>query len=135
MISMLIFSGMSKNRLLTFVSDNIPPSATAYWLLFGLAALSFLLTLPVQYIGQESGYPLMSYEMWFHGKYLTPSMYGLYYWRPPLFNLMIIPVAQLIGWDHMLVAARIVALTATISSALLLAWFVRRLFCDKTFAV
>ncbi len=61
-------------------------------------------------------------------------MYGMYYWRPPLYNLMIIPVAQLIGWDHMLVAARIVALTATISSALLLAWFVRRLFGDKTFA-
>jgi 4-amino-4-deoxy-L-arabinose transferase-like glycosyltransferase len=131
---MLIFSEMKKNLLLTFGSDNIRPSATAYWLLCGLAALSFLLTLPVQYIGQESVYPLMSYEMWFHGEYLTPSMYGVYYWRPPLYNLMIIPVAQLIGWDHMLVAARIVALTATISSALLLAWFVRRLFCNKTFA-
>lgn len=76
----------------------------------------------------------MSYEMWFYGKYLTPSMYGMYYWRPPLYNLMIIPVAQLIGWDNMLVAARLVTLTATISSALLLAWFARRLFGDKTFA-
>lgn len=76
----------------------------------------------------------MSYEMWFHGKYLTPVMYGMNYWRPPLYNLMIIPVAQLIGWDHMLVAARLVALTATLSSALLLAWFVRRLSGDKTFA-
>ncbi len=76
----------------------------------------------------------MSYEMWFYGKYLTPIMYGLYYWRPPLYNLMIIPVAQIIGPDHILVAARLVALTATISSALLLAWFVRRLFGDKTFA-
>ena len=76
----------------------------------------------------------MSYEMWFYGKYLTASMYGMYYWRPPLYNLMIIPVAQLIGWDNMLVAARLVTLTATISSALLLAWFVRRLFGDKTFA-
>ncbi len=113
---------------------RIPVSARAYWLLCGLAALSFLLTLPVQYIGQESVYPLMSYEMWFYGKYLTPSMYGMYYWRPPIYNLMIIPVAQLMGWDHMLVAARLVALTATLSSALLLAWFVRRLFGDKTFA-
>ena len=114
--------------------NRIPVSARAYWLLCSLAALSFLLTLPVQYIGQETVYPLMSYEMWFYGKYLTPSMYGMYYWRPPLYNLMIIPVAQLIGWDNMLVAARLVTLTATVSSALLLAWFVRRLFGDKTFA-
>ncbi|MGO9952163.1 MAG: ArnT family glycosyltransferase [Dissulfurispiraceae bacterium] len=113
---------------------GVPVSARTYWLIFSLAALSFLLTLPLQYIGQESVYPLMSYEMSFYSKYLTPSMYGMYYWRPPLYNLMIIPVAQLIGWDYMLVAARLVALTATISSALLLAWFVRRLFGDKTFA-
>jgi hypothetical protein len=73
-------------------------SARAYWLLCSFAALSFLLTLPVEYIGQETVYPLMSYEMWFYGKYLTPSMYGMDYWRPPLYNLMIIPVAQLIGW-------------------------------------
>ena len=113
---------------------SVPVPARVYWLLCILAASSFLLTLPVQYIGQESVYPIMSYEMWFYGKYLTPSMYGLCYWRPPLYNLMIIPVAQLIGWDQMLVAARLVALTATISSALLLSWFVRRLFGDKTFA-
>jgi len=113
---------------------RVPVSARAYWLLCSIASLSFLLTLPVQYIGQESSYPLMSYEMWFYGKYLTPIMYGMYYWRPPLYNLMIIPIAQLIGWDQMLVAARLVALTATISSALLLSWFVRRLFGDKTFA-
>ena len=121
-------------RALTVGEGGDPSSARGYWLLFGFAALSFLLTLPVEYIGQESVYPLMSYEMWFYGKYLAPSMYGVYYWRPPLYNLMIVPVAQLMGWNHMLVAARLVALTATISSALLLAWFVRRQFGDKTFA-
>lgn len=113
---------------------RVPVSARAYWTLCSLAALSFLLSLPVQYIGQESVYPLMSYEMWFYGKYTAPSMYGMYYWRPPLYNLMIIPIAELLGWDYMLVAARLVALSATASSALLIAWFARRLSGDKIFA-
>src|SRR5271169_2709815 len=131
---MLIFSDMGCEIKCKTSNYRVPASARTYWLLCALASLSFLLTLPLQYIGQESPYPLMSYEMWFYGKYLTPSMYGVYYLRPPLYNLMIIPVAQLIGWSHMLAAARIVALTATISTALLLAWFVKRLFGDKTFA-
>src|SRR5271157_1144551 len=101
-------------------TDMAKTSARTYWLLCGLAGLSFLLTLPLEYIGQESVYPLVSYEMWFYGKYLTPSMYGMYYLRPPLYHWMIIPIAQLIGWNHMLVAARLVAMTATLSTALLL---------------
>lgn len=106
-----------------------------YWSLFAFAGLSFLTTLPIQYVGEESIYPLMSYEMWFRGKYLTPVMYGTYYWRPPLYNLMIIPAAQLIGWDHMLVAARLITLTATLLSALLLGWFAKRLTRDATFGI
>lgn len=113
---------------------RIPLSASAYWLLFAFAAFSFLLTLPVRYVGEEAIYPLMSYEMWYRGEYLMPIMYGNYYNRPPLYNLMIIPVAQFIGWDHMLIAARLVTLTATLISSLLLGWFVRRLTGDKIFA-
>ncbi len=110
------------------------PSARVYWWLFGFAGLSFFPTLSIQYIGEESVYPLMSYEMWFHGEYLTPIMYGSYYWRPPLYNLMIIPIAQLIGWDHMLIAARLVTLIATFLTALLLSWFARRLTGNVPFA-
>lgn len=110
------------------------PSSRVYWWLFCLAGLSFVPTLSIQYIGEESVYQLMFYEMWFRGKYLTPIMYCSYYWRPPLYNLMIIAVAQLIGWDHMLIAARLVTLTATLLTALMLAWFARRLNGDKLFA-
>lgn len=113
----------------------VPSTLRTYWILFLFAALSFLTTLPIQYVGEEAVYPLMSYEMSFHGKYLIPVMYGENYWRPPLYNLMIIPVANGIGWDYMLIAARLVTLTATLMSALLLAWFVRRLTADKIFAV
>lgn len=112
-----------------------PAILRTYWILFAFAAFSFLTTLPIQYVGEEAVYPLMSYEMFFHGKYLTPVMFGENYWRPPLYNLMIIPVARVIGWDYMLIAARLVTLSATIISALLSAWFVKRLTADKTFAV
>jgi len=113
---------------------NVPSTVRAYWLLFTLAALSFFTTLPIQFVGEESVYPLMSYEMYFRGSYLIPLMYGNSYWRPPLYNLMIIPVAQIIGWDYMLVAARLVTLTATIMSAFLLAWFAKYLTADKVFS-
>lgn len=53
-----------------------------YWLLFALAAATFAITLSnVQYTGDEAVYPLMSYEMWYHGHILTPVMYGQDYWR------------------------------------------------------
>lgn len=129
----------ASNQSATALKDNPAfeshPSAGVYWLLLALAAFSFLFTLPIRYVGEEAVYPLMSYEMWFRGEYLTPIMYGAYYSRPPLYNLMIIPVAQFIGWDHMLVAARLVTLIATLSTSLLLAWFAKRLTKDKTFAV
>ena len=111
-------------------------AARAYWLLFALAALSFLVTLPVNYVGEEAIWTVTSYEMWFHGQYTAPITFGSHaiYWRPPFYNLAIIPVAQLTGWNHVLAAARLVTMAATLLSALLLAWFVKKLTGDRVFA-
>lgn len=106
-----------------------------YWLLFALAAASFVFTLSnVQYTGEEAVYPLMSYEMWFHGHILTPIMYGQDYWRPPLDNWLIIALSILIGWSHMLVVARLIAALATVGSGLLVGWFAGRIWKNKEFA-
>lgn len=100
-----------------------------------LAAVSFIFTLSnVQYTGEEAVYPLMSYEMWYHGHILTPIMYGQDYWRPPLYNLLITGLSMLIGWSHMLVAARLIAGLATVGSGLLVGWFTRRIWKDKELA-
>ncbi len=103
-----------------------------YWLLFIIAATSFIFTLyNVQYTGEEAVYPLMSYEMWCHGHILTPVMYGQDYWRPPLYNLLITGLSMLMGWSHMLVAARLIAAFSSIGSALLVAWFANRIWNDR----
>ncbi|MDA8175225.1 MAG: hypothetical protein M0018_11685 [Nitrospiraceae bacterium] len=114
----------------------LPSTARTYWLLFALAALSFLITLPVNYVGEEAIWTVTSYEMWFHGEYTAPVTFGSHaiYWRPPFYNLAIIPVAQLTGWSHVLAAARLVTMASTLLSALLLAWFVKKLTGDKAFA-
>lgn len=103
-----------------------------YWLLFGLAALSYLITLfAVQYTGEEAVYTITAYEMWYDGQALAPTQYGIPYLRPPLYNWLIIGITSLIGWKHALVAARLVSALATLASGLLLAGFVRRLWGDR----
>lgn len=106
--------------------------STKYWLLFALAAASFVPTLyNVQWTGEESVYPLMAYEMWRAGEYFTPIMYGTDYWRPPLFNLLIMALSNLIGWEYMLLASRLISATATVGTGLLIAWFASRVSGDR----
>ncbi len=118
------------------MKQDMSNKASAWWLLFALASLSFVITFfSVQYTGEEAVYTVMSYEMRYHGRVLTPIMYGQAYDRPPLVNLLIIAFSELIGWPHMIVAERLVAALATIGSGILLAWFARRLWGDRDFSV
>ena len=98
--------------------------------------MSYVITLfSVQYTGEEAIYTVISYEMRYHGLGLTPIWFGEIYARPPLLNLLIIAISELIGWSHMIIAERLVATLATIGSGLLLAWFARRLWGDRDFSV
>lgn len=96
--------------------------------LFTLAIASFFFSLFLPYIGEEGVYTISSYEMWYHQQYVYPTTCGLAYWRPPLFNWLIISIANLLGWKHMLVAARLVTALATIASSIMLMWLANRLF-------
>jgi 4-amino-4-deoxy-L-arabinose transferase-like glycosyltransferase len=95
---------------------------TVVRLLIALAALSFLLTLRAEYMGEEAVYSLLSLEMHHYGSYLTPIQYGAPYGRPPLFNWLIIPLADWLGWKHVLQAARIVTALATLATGSLTFW-------------
>ncbi len=106
-------------------------NTTALWALFAIACLSFLPTLWLEYVGEEGVYTITSLEMWYHGHYLEPHLYGGAYGRPPLLNWAIIPVAELLGWGNMLVASRLVTALSTIATGLLLAWLAQRLFRDR----
>jgi hypothetical protein len=83
------------------------PLPTRLWLLYTLAAASFLTTLHLPYIGEEAVYTITSMEMWTQRDFLVPTLFGSLYGRPPLYNWLIIPLANLFGWDHVLVAARL----------------------------
>ncbi|MFI0455384.1 MAG: hypothetical protein ACH34P_03850, partial [Candidatus Rickettsiella isopodorum] len=100
-------------------STNLP---TILKFLFLLGLISFFLSLFFPYMGEEAVYTISSYEMWYQHHYLYPTTYGLPYWRPPLFNWLIICFASLIGWKHMLVASRLVAALATIATSFMLIW-------------
>ncbi len=103
--------------------------------LFVLAIASFFFSLFLPYIGEEGVYTISSYEMWYHHHYLYPTTYGLAYWRPPLFNWLIISITNLLGWKHMLVVARLVTALATIASSIMLMWLANRLFKTPYFGL
>ncbi len=86
------------------------------------------------YQGEEGVYTITSLEMWFRHEWIKPFFYGENYGRPPLFNWLIIPLASFLGWEHVLVAARLIAAAATFGTGLILFWLMRQLFQDKNLA-
>ena len=109
--------------------------ARKLWVLYALGAAAFLPAITFRYVGEEAIFPLVSLEMWFYGEWVQQILFGQNLQHNPLFNWIIIGVCKVIGWEHMLAVARIVTIGATVSSGLVLAWLVRRVFGDPVFAV
>lgn len=103
-------------------------------LLLALAAASFIPTLWFYTVGEEGIYTISSMEMWHHNNWLVQTLYGLDLHRPPLMNWLIMPVASLLGWSHVLFATRAVSILATLGMTAWLYFLSRRLFNDKNFA-
>jgi hypothetical protein len=104
------------------------------WMLYTLGALAFLPAVTFHYVGEEAIFPLVSLEMQYYGEWVRQLLYGQNLQHNPLFNWIIIGVCQLIGWEWMLEVARAVTIGSTVSSGLVLAWLVRRVFGDAVFA-
>lgn len=105
-----------------------------WWILFLIAAASFIPAVGYYYVGEEAIFPIVSQEMWEQGTWLKQYLYGLDQMHNPLFNWLIMPFAALAGWEHVLAVARILTISATLATALTLAWLAQRLFQDKRFA-
>jgi 4-amino-4-deoxy-L-arabinose transferase-like glycosyltransferase len=103
-------------------------------LLLIAAALSFLPMLNLYYVGEEAIFPITSMEMAQHGVWLKQYLYGLDVQHNPLFNWLIIPLAELAGWGNVLVVARSLTIAATLATAATLGWLTWRLFLDRRFA-
>jgi 4-amino-4-deoxy-L-arabinose transferase-like glycosyltransferase len=110
------------------------PDNLTKWLIF-IGAISFLPTLFFYLTGEEGIYIITSMEMWHQGNWVQQIMYGTDNQRPPLVNWLIMPVANLIGWAHVVIAARSVSIAATLGMIAWLYWLSLKLFADKSFAL
>jgi len=99
-----------------------------------VAAATFGATLTLPYVGEEGIYTIAAMEMKTRGDYILNTLYGTNHGQPPLLNWLIIPVADVIGWPHVLVASRFVTACATIGTGLVLAWLVAGLTQDARLA-
>lgn len=96
------------------------------------AALCFVPALFFYYTGEEGVFTLNTMEMWQHKVFDSVFMYGVDGGRPPLFSWLMMPVAYLIGWEHILVASRIVTVASTIGTSLIIGWLAQQLWRDKS---
>lgn len=99
-----------------------------------LAALSFVPTLFFYYVGEEAIFPITSLEMWHQGDWARQHLFGLNPQHNPLFNWLIIPLAALIGWEHVLPVTRALTVAATLGTAATVGWLAGRLLRDTAFA-
>lgn len=74
-------------------------------------------------------------EMAFYRDWITPTVYGANYGRPPFFNWLMLPFGFYFGWQPILIIARLITLFLTMSTAVGLMWFVRRIFHHRTLAI
>lgn len=114
--------------------NPIPNSTRTWWWLYAAAALSFATTLTLPYIGEEAVYTITSLEMRLNHDLFLTTLYGTNYPRPPLLNWLIIPLADRMGWVHVLLASRMVAAVATVTTGLVLAWLTLNLTRNRDLA-
>ncbi len=110
------------------------PDVTRLWWLYVIATAAFLPAIWFHYVGEEAIFPISSLEMWYRGEWLEQLFYGASLKHNPLYNWLIIPLASLAGWEHMLGAARAITIAATVGIGGVLAWLCRALYQDDAFA-
>jgi 4-amino-4-deoxy-L-arabinose transferase-like glycosyltransferase len=109
-------------------------SSRSWWLLFAVAAATFLPALGFYYVGEEAIFPISALEMWFHGEPVKRLLFGADLQHTPLFAWLIIPPASLFGWDAMLVVARGITITATLLTGVVVAWLTQALYGNRIFS-
>ena len=109
-------------------------STRKLWPWYAAATAAFIPAIGFHYVGEEAIFPKASLEMWFRGEWVQQILVGVNHLHNPLFNWIIIAICQVVGWEWMLQVARLVAIGATVSSGLVLAWLALRVFGDRRFA-
>ena len=110
---------------------EIKISAATMWAIFWVGAGSFIPLLFLQYVGEEGTSTIAAQEMHASGDFLRTTIYGQNTGRPGLYGWLILALTRVVGEQHILIAARLVAVSSTLLLGLTLAWLVRRLFNDR----
>ena len=109
-------------------------STATMWAIFWIGAGSFVPLLFLQYVGEEGVYAIATQEMHTTGDLLHPTLYGQSFGRPGLYCWLILLLIRVLGQQHVLIAARLIAISSTLLIGLTLAWLVRRIFNDRMLA-
>lgn len=115
-------------------SETSGESPRTWWLLFAVAAASFLPTLFFYYVGEESIFPISALEMWYHGEPVRRLLLGNDLQHNPLFTWLIIPLSMLFGWDAVLVVTRGITIGATVLSGAAVAGLAQALYGNRAFS-
>jgi hypothetical protein len=109
-------------------------SPRRWWILFAVAALSFLPVLGFYYVGEEAIFPISALEMWVHGEPVKRLLFGTDLQHNPLYAWLIMPWAAWLGWDLVLPIARLVIIAATVLTGLVVAWLAHALYRSPPFS-
>ena len=104
------------------------------WAIFCAGAVSFVPLLFLQFVGEEAVYVIVAQEMRANHEYFLTTLYGQPYGRPGLYSLAILLLSRVLGEQHILIAARLITASATVLTAVTLAWLIYKLFKDRLFA-
>ena len=96
------------------------------------AALSFTITVFLPHLGEEGVYSNSLLEMLQGGDYLNTKLYGTYFYRPPVYNWVALPLCKLFGQTYILPALRLTTAIVTLLTAYLVYLFTNYLFKNKT---
>ena len=94
----------------------------------------YLFVLP-PILGDEGNYTISTMEMAVSHHYLMTTIFGQFYGRPPMLNWLMLPLAKLLGWDHILLASRLLTITCSVAIAVILGLFVKRQTKNSAFAL
>jgi 4-amino-4-deoxy-L-arabinose transferase-like glycosyltransferase len=109
-------------------------SPRSWWLLFAVAAASFLPALAFYYVGEEAIFPKSALEMWYHNEPIRRLLFGVDLQHNPLFTWLIIPLSVLFGWDALLVVTRGITIAATVCTGLVVAALAQTLYANRAFS-
>lgn len=104
-------------------------------LLLAVVALTAFGPLAFHYVGEEGILTITSIEMWQRGNWLRLWMYGGDAMHGVFANWLVIPVADVLGWQYVLPVARAVMVLSTLATGLAVYGLLRRLGRDSAFAL